>query len=186
LSWTQERLLLPFFRPQGLALPWLTQGSRRQVLRGSVAALACALPGLALAHGVSKGELLIDHPYALPSAPGQALGQVYFRGIKNAGVQADRLLGADTPAAARVALNRFTPDVQGTQTLPVDVIDLPAKTTTLLRHTGGYQLTLLDLKKPLKDGDRFELTLFFEHAGHQTVQVWVLSPRALSASHSAH
>jgi copper(I)-binding protein len=39
---------------------------------------------------------------------------------------------------------------------------------------------LMDLKQPLKDGDRFDMTLNFERAGKQTVKVWVQQPRDLS------
>lgn len=69
---------------------------------------------------------------------------------------------------------------------PVQAIDLPAKTTVRLRHTGDYQLTLIDLKSPLRDGDRFDMTLRFEHAGSQTVHVWVQTPREMAADHSGH
>jgi hypothetical protein len=85
-----------------------------------------------------------------------------------------------------VALYRLTPEAQGLRPEAVSVIELPAKTTVRVRHTGDYQLTLIDLKTPLKDGDRFEVTLNFEHAGSQTVQVWVQTPRAASVSHAAH
>jgi len=48
------------------------------------------------------------------------------------------------------------------------------------------ELTLIDLKAPLKDGDRFDLTLNFEHAGAKTVKVWVQTPRNAAASHTTH
>jgi len=159
---------------------------RRSLLRWSASVLLCTLPLLAAAHGVSKGELLIDHPYAVPSAPGESLGKVYFRGIQNSGAHAERLLGASTPQAGRVVLARLSPEAQALRTQAVSVIELPAKTTIRLRHTGDYQLMLLDLKSPLKEGDRFEVTLNFEHAGSQTVQVWVQTPRAPSVSHAEH
>jgi periplasmic copper chaperone A len=178
--------MFPFLRPEGAVSLLSSVARRRQLLRGSVGSLLCALPLLVAAHGVSKGDLLIDHPYAVPSAPGESLGKVYFRGIQNSGHHAERLLGASTPQASRVALYRLTPDAQGLQAAPVPAIDLPAKTTVRLRHTGDYQLTLIELKTPLKDGDRFELTLNFEHAGTQTVQVWVQTPRATTASHAEH
>jgi hypothetical protein len=178
--------MVALLRPRGAASSLACAGLRRQLLRWSVCSLVFALPLLAAAHGVSKGDLLIDHPYAVPSAPGESLGKVYFRGIKNKGEHAERLLGASTPQASRVALYLLTPDAQGLRPKAVSVIALPANTTTRLRHTGDYQLTLIDLKTPLKDGDRFELTLNFEHAGSQTVQVWVQTPRAPADSHAGH
>jgi copper(I)-binding protein len=144
------------------------------------------LPVPGFAHGVRVGDLQLDHPYAVPSSPGDAHGKAYLRGIKNSGTQADRLLGASTPVAAQVKLHSMLPDTNGLRGLEVPAIDLPPKKTVKLRHTGDYQLTLINLKKPLKDGDRFDLTLSFEHAGSQTVKVWVQTPREQPAAHSAH
>jgi copper(I)-binding protein len=94
------------------------------------------------------------------------------------------LLSASTPVAAQVKLHRLTPDANGLHGTEVERIELPPKSETRLRHTGAYQLSLIDLKKPLKDGDRFDLTLNFERAGTQTVKVWVQTPRDVAATHS--
>jgi len=137
----------------------------------------------ALAHGVAAGDLQLDHPYAVPSAPGESHGKAYLRGIKNAGAHPERLLGASTPVAAKVELHSLKLDANGLRGKQVGAIELPAKTVIRLRHTGDYQLTLIDLKAPLKDGDRFDLTLNFEHAGSQTVKVWVQKPREAATAH---
>jgi copper(I)-binding protein len=39
---------------------------------------------------------------------------------------------------------------------------------------------LMNLKRPLKDGDRFDLSLTFERAGTQSVKVWVQTPKDAS------
>lgn len=157
----------------------------KRVAQAACAVMLCASM-YSQAHGVSQGDLLLDHPYAVPSAVDESHGKVYLRGIKNTGAQADRLLSASTPAAAQVRLHSLNPDANGLRAVAVNVIELPANTTTLLRHTGNYQLTLMGLKKPLIDGDRFDLTLNFERAGSQTVKVWVQTPRVVPASHLAH
>jgi len=136
-----------------------------------------SLSPLAHAHGSAVGDLHIDHPYAVPSAPGATVGHAYLRGIRNEGHHLDRLLSAETPVAAAVQLLRLGPDSQ------VQAIELPPNTTVRLRHTGDYQLRLIDLKTALRDGDRFDLTLHFEHAGAKTVQVWVQTPRAAQTAH---
>jgi copper(I)-binding protein len=41
---------------------------------------------------------------------------------------------------------------------------------------------LLDMAKPLKDGDRFDLELVFEKAGTRKVNVWVQTPRSGNAN----
>ena len=145
-----------------------------------------SLPLPSHAHGVNAGDLQLDHPYAVPSASGEPHGRAYLRGITNSGTHAERLLSASTPMAAKVTLHSLLPDANGLRGKQVDAIELPAKTTVRLRHTGDYQLTLIDLKTPLKDGDRFDLTLNFEHASSQTVKVWVQIPREAQASHPGH
>lgn len=145
-----------------------------------------SLPGTGQAHGVTAGDLELDHPYAVPSAVGESHGRAYLRGITNRGAHADRLIGASTPIAAGVKLHSLRPDAHGLRGMEVPAIELPAKSTTRLRHTGDYQITLINLKAPLKDGDRFDLTLNFEHAGSKTVNVWVQTPRHAAASHTTH
>ena len=149
-------------------------------------AMAVGLPLAVLAHGQRLGDLLLDHPYALPSVPNEPHGKAYLRGIQNTGVQADRLLSASTPVAAQVKLHRLTPDAQGFRGMQVNAIELPAKSTTLLRHTGDYQLSLIDINRSLKNGDRFDLTLHFERAGSQTVRVWVQTPHNDPSSEQRH
>jgi copper(I)-binding protein len=42
---------------------------------------------------------------------------------------------------------------------------------------------LIDLKAPLKNGDRFPMTLRFEKAGEREVMVWVQQPRDAAGAH---
>ncbi len=160
---------------------------RRRCLLLSVAALAA---GAAQAHDFKAGDLRIDHPYATPTRPGLATGAVYFKGIRNTGAVADRLLSASTPVAGRVEIHRMQmlQGVQGDvmQMRAVPALDLPAGATVAMKHgtPDGYHLMLLDLKAPLKDGDRFPVTLTFEKAGVHEVKVWVQTPRAGTAGHS--
>jgi copper(I)-binding protein len=138
---------------------------------------ACLLGTAAFAHGTTKGDLVIDHPYAVPSLQGVANGAAYLRGIKNKGDKPDRLRGASTLMADRVEVHRMVTEAGVMRMREVDAIDLLPGETTSLRHGGEYHLMLINLKQPLKDGDRFDLTLRFERAGTQTVKVWVQTPR---------
>jgi copper(I)-binding protein len=141
--------------------------------------VACCLPVTAHAHGFKAGDLAIDHPYATPTRPGMTTGAVYFRAIQNKGTEPDRLLSARTPAAATVELHRMEMDGDVMRMRAVSAIDLPAKNEVRLRHStaNGHHLMLLGLKAPLKDGDRFPLTLTFQRAGEREVMVWVQTPR---------
>jgi copper(I)-binding protein len=69
----------------------------------------------------------------------------------------------------------------------VPAIALPANSNTFIRHKSGeYHMMLLDLKQPLKNGDRFDITLTLERAGKQTVNVWVQTPRDLEQDDHQH
>lgn len=155
------------------------------LLRAGLVAL-CVVSGAAHAHGVSQGNLLLDHPYAVPSLAGVSNGAAYLRGIKNRGDLPDRLLSASSPIAARVELHRSVLDGGVMRMRAVPAIDLPPQAVTPLRHSGEYHLMLIDLKQPLKDGDRFDMTLNFERAGTQTVKVWVQTPRDASRNQHSH
>jgi hypothetical protein len=160
--------------------------SRRLALISLIGLAVLPINRFAHAHGSQTGDLLLDHAYAVPSVPGETFGKAFFRGIKNAGGQADRLLSASTPIAAAVDLQSLKKHSNSLHAETVNAIELPPKATTLLRHTGDYQLLLRDLKQPLKDGDRFDLTLNFARAGTQTVKVWVQIPRDTHADHKEH
>lgn len=149
----------------------------RPRLRAFALVLALAGAGGAQAHDERVGELTLDHPYATPSLAGSAHGAAYLKGIRNRGEQADRLVGASTPVATRVELHRRALDAGVMRMREVPYIELPPKADTPLRHGGEYHLMLIDLKQPLKDGERFDLTLHFERAGTRTVKVWVQTPR---------
>jgi len=158
----------------------------RPLMRAFALVLALAGAGVAHAHDERVGELTLDHPYATPSLAGNAHGAAYLKGIRNRGDQVDRLVGASTPVATRVELHRMALDGAVMRMREVPFIELPPKADTPLRHGGEYHLMLIDLKQPLKDGERFDLTLHFERAGTRTVKVWVQVPRGPAAGGHDH
>ncbi|TXH87377.1 MAG: copper chaperone PCu(A)C [Rhodoferax sp.] len=156
----------------------------RSIIRPLVGCFAFfCITTVVYAHGTKTGDLVIDHPYATPSLSGVPNGAAYLRGIENTGSTADKLLGASTEVAERVELHRMTMDGNIMRMREVPNIELPAKTVVKLRHNGEYHLMLMNLKRPLKDGDRFDITLEFQRAGKQTVNVWVQIPRDGSTEH---
>lgn len=137
-------------------------------------AVVCgAAPAIAPAHGTRAGDLVIDHPYALPSPPVAIDTTAHLRALRNTGHHADRLLAAHTPLARQVLLRRRSANAQ-----VVDAIELPPGGEANLRHDGDYEIVLVGLLRPLRDGDRFVLELRFEHAGVRELSVWVQAPRA--------
>ena len=117
----------------------------------------------------------IDQPWARATAGAGTTGAAYM--TLTAHGQADRLVGASTPVAAMASLHRTQDDHGVMQMRPVEGLALTADQATVLAP-GGLHLMLMDLKQPLKQGDSFPLTLTFEHAPPQTVQVQVKGPGA--------
>ena len=163
--------------------------TRRRITRraaaASLAGLLSVLVPYASAHDFKLGPLRIDHPYATPTPAGAKTGAAYLRTLRNTGDQPDRLNGATTSVARTVEIHRSVIDTQNVMRMrAIDGITLPPKAELQLRHGGEYHLMLIDLKQPLKDGDRFPMTLRFEKAGEREVMVWVQTPRGAAGAHS--
>ncbi len=119
------------------------------------------------------GDLSVASPWSRPTAPGAAVGVVYFS-ITNSGRQPDRLLEASSPVAGRSEFHESR-TVQGImQMRAVASIECPPGVTKI--EPGGLHLMLVELKQPLAAGTQFALTLRFRDAGSLTVQVPVRSP----------
>jgi copper(I)-binding protein len=145
------------------------------------AGLLLALAGLAAhAHSYKVGDIAIGHPYARGTAPGQPNGGAYLR-LENRGAE-DRLVSARAEVCRQVELHTSRMEGDVMRMRQVDAIDIPANKAVVLQP-GGMHLMLVGLKAPLKEGDRFPLTLKFEKAGVLTVDVVV---QAADAGPSAH
>ena len=157
---------------------------QRRALRALAAAAFALASGLGAAHGFQAADMHVRHPFATPTPPGARIGAAYFTALENRGSQADRLLRASTPAAARVELHSGDIGADGVMRMrEKESIDVPAKATVKLRPGGGDHLMLMDLKQPLVAGDRFPMTLEFERAGKLEVEVVVEVPKDGAAGH---
>jgi periplasmic copper chaperone A len=140
----------------------------------------------ALAHGGSAGDVRIEHPYATPSVAGTSNGAAYIATLENTGKQPDRLLRASTPAAARAELHTMSMDDGVMRMREVDAIALAPGAAVKMRPGQGYHFMLMGLKKPLKEGDSFPMTLEFERGGKVEVKVVVQVPKAPAADMAEH
>jgi hypothetical protein len=143
----------------------------RTLLTWIIAAMPAALPIVGSAQEYRLDPFLIDRPIARATAPGATTGVVFFT-ISNAGNTTDRLLRASTPIAAGVALHQMAVDEGMMKMRAVPSLELRPGARLELQP-GGYHLMLLDLKQPLKAGEKFPITLIFERAGALTVPVQV-------------
>jgi periplasmic copper chaperone A len=121
----------------------------------------------------------IENPWARATPPGAKIGAGYMKIKSSAG---DRLLGASSPAAARVELHVTEKKGDVMRMREVKAYDIPAGGSFEL-SPGGAHLMLVDLKAPFKEGAKVPVTLRFEKAGEVKVELQV---RALGASHQMH
>ncbi len=125
----------------------------------------------ALAHDYTHGNLRIDHPWARETASKARAGGA-FMNIENTGDTADKLLRAATPMAARVEVHTVIREGDVMRMREVPALELAPRSRVELKP-GGYHIMLMELKVPLKLGDRFPLTLTFEKAGPVTIDIVV-------------
>jgi len=114
------------------------------------------------AHELTHKTIKISHPWV----PETQDGEVALRAtLKNTAAKADRLLGAATSIATRVAI--IDGGGKESRGLPI-----PARGELVLAADGPHIL-LSGLKKPLRAYDDFELTFAFEKVGAVKVDVIV-------------
>jgi periplasmic copper chaperone A len=139
--------------------------------------LTIALSGSVMAQSVTKNSLVIDYPHAMATAPGQPHGAVFFKSIRNTGATPDQLIGGRTTVSKTVEVHRMEMSNNLMKMREIPGIDLPASATVMLGRGSkeGYHLMLMNLKKPLKEGDKFPMTLVFKNVGEVEVTVTVES-----------
>ncbi|MFN3973785.1 MAG: copper chaperone PCu(A)C [Dehalococcoidia bacterium] len=119
--------------------------------------------------------LRVEDAWARPSPNMAGAVAAYFR-IVNTGTVSDRLTGAEAPdVAGTVELHETAIEGGMARMHAMHAFEVPAGGTLELKP-GGKHIMLLNLKRELKPGDRFTLTLKFEKAGTVQVAVEVRAP----------
>ena len=125
-------------------------------------------------------QVSVENPWARPTPPSAKLGAGYLT-VVNSGA-ADRLVGAASPAAARVEMHVTLRDGEIMRMREVKAFDLPAKGRLELKPAGAH-LMFVDLKRPFKQGDKVPVTLKFEKAGEVKIDLLVGRQPAPAESH---
>ncbi len=165
----------------GRSVAWTeipADGADARTLRRPAAALRlAAAPGAA-------APVRAERAWSRPAlAGGTGAG---FLTLRNDGAAPDRLLGASSPLANRVELHSSSTEDGVMRMRPLDNVPVPAGGEATLRP-GGTHLMLLDLRQPLRAGDRVPLLLRFERAGEVAAELTVRAPGAGEpAAETAH
>ena len=130
--------------------------------------LAYFLAAPALAGEVKAGDLVITQAWSRATPGGAKVAGGYLT-IDNKGSTPDRLIAGSADVADKVQVHEMTMNngVMTMRLLDQGLTIEPGKTVKLA--PGGFHLMLLDLKNPLKRGDKVPVTLEFEKAGKVTV-----------------
>ncbi|BCL77413.1 hypothetical protein JHS3_31490 [Jeongeupia sp. HS-3] len=143
-----------------------------------------ALSLSAQAHEYKAGELFIHHPWARATPPGAQSGGVFLL-VKNSGDKADELIGVETAAAGTAELHQMKLENGVMKMNAVTSVEIPAKGEAELKP-GGYHVMLFKLVAPLKEGDKFPLTLKFKRGGSVKVDIKVEAMGAKAEAMHVH
>ncbi len=125
---------------------------------------------LAAPAGAQNPAIDVTAPWARATAPNARAGGVFLT-LTDRG-PADRLLGAATPVAGVAEIHRTVNDNGVMKMLPIDGLDLVPGAAVEFKP-GGLHIMLIDLKRQLKPGDSFPLTLTFAKSPPVTTIVTV-------------
>ena len=118
---------------------------------------------LALVATPAMGQVTIADAWTRATAPGAKIAAGYLT-IRNSGKTADKLVSASSPAAEKVETHVTVKDGDIFRMREVKGYDIPAGGSFELKP-GGAHLMLVNVKTPLKEGEKVPLTLRFERAG---------------------
>ena len=144
------------------------------VLFAAFALAACESPDPEPAS--PEGMLTVHDVWARPAdTTGVDRSAAYFT-LQNGLAEPVRLVSARTDAARVTEIHlsfeengvmRMRPVVDGVEVAPGEAVAF---------EPGGYHIMLIDLQRPLVEGDRFPMTLTFDGADEQTVEAEVRAP----------
>jgi periplasmic copper chaperone A len=135
--------------------------------------LIAALAGSpARAEDAKAGDLVISQAWSRATPNGAKIGAGYLT-IENKGALPDRLVGISGDISSRIEVHEMSMNNGVMRMRPVDGgLAIDAGKTVKLAPS-GYHLMIMDLKGPLKQGDKLPLTLQFEKAGKVAVTLEV-------------
>ena len=158
-------------------------------LLGASAAVQAQVPapahaGHAPARMAVAGEhlLSVQHPWVRATVAGQKATGAFMELRASEPLE---LVGARSPITHVVQVHEMAVDHGVMKMRHLPVLPLPAGQTVSLRP-GSYHIMFMGLKRQLRQGERFPVTLRFQRAGNVTVQVSVQSVMSSGPMDSGH
>jgi copper(I)-binding protein len=125
--------------------------------------------GVAAAHDYKVGTLQIVHPWTRATPKGSTVAGGFLK-ITNNGAAPDRLVGGSSPISGRFEVHEMAMDkgIMRMRMLKDGLVIKPGETVEL--KPGSFHVMFIDLKEPIKEGERLKGTLEFEKAGKVEVE----------------
>lgn len=117
----------------------------------------------------THGHLAVAGAWARATPPAARTGAIYFT-VTNDGAEPDRLVAAVSPAAAMVELHTHVMEGGVARMRQISAVEVSPGEPAVFQP-GGLHVMLIDLRAPLRDGERVSLTLTFARAGALTFEV---------------
>ena len=135
----------------------------------------------AAAHSFKLDAIDIGHAWARATAANATVASAYMPFL-NTGTESDTLTSAETPLANMVMLHETTEE-NGIASMRMleNIALVPGKPVAL--RPGGKHFMLMGLKRQLKEGDTFPMTLHFAKSGNIEIQIMVHAPGDKSPPH---
>lgn len=118
---------------------------------------------LLMVSGSALAQVAVERPWARATAPGASVAAGYMV-LRNKAAVADKLVGASSPAAARVETHVHIHEGGVMKMREVSGFDIPAGGAFELKP-GGAHLMFMDIRRPFKEGEKVPVKLKFEKAG---------------------
>jgi periplasmic copper chaperone A len=149
------------------------------------ACLAGCFSAGAWAAGAADSVTVVD-PYVRMAPPG-AMATAAFMLLKNGGDKDIKLVKADNTASKITELHTHLNEGGVMKMCPVPAIDIKAKSEAVLQPSGLHMM-LIDLKGPMKEGDKVAITLGFDDGSSKQIEAPVRKPMPMAApmDHSTH
>ena len=119
---------------------------------------------------ITTGVLDVQNAWARPAASGDN-GAIYFI-IENGTAEDDALLSGQSDVAAAVEMHQSQMEGDHMSMHQQDQIALPAGGAVEF-SPGGFHIMLVGLRRDLKAGQTFDITLVFDRAGEKKITVTV-------------
>lgn len=129
-----------------------------------------------------KGNIKVVHAWSRATT---AENGVVFMDIESLGGGGDRLTGATSELAQEVEIHGAVLENGELTSRPLETIEIPAGDEFVL-EPGAVFLKLFGLKRPLVQGQEFEVELIFAETGALDIHVDVEAADAQQHSHAGH